>query len=126
MKINDIEYPDGNILWDNKNQTLIEIGSKENPYNEETSVATEIPITHDLLNLLGFKLDVHNDKYDYADNQATIVLDWTETDGFYTLCGEAVKSLNNIQDVFNKKNIPLNIDRKKLVEYIKKQNKSTN
>lgn len=123
MKINGIEYPNGNILWDNQNQTLIEIGSEENPYIEGTSVATEIPITHDLLNLLGFILDVHDDKYDYADNQATIVLHWTETDGFYTLCGEAVKSLNDIQDAFNQQNIPLNINRDELVEYLKKQSK---
>lgn len=116
------EVHDGNFFWDNNCQFLIEIGSDENPQVEGVHLAYPIPITEDILDLIGFSNCFGGYQYN-KDTSIVINIDGKNPDGLLTLWGKTIICLSDIQNAFEAHNKTLDIDKELLLAYLKNKNK---
>lgn len=116
------EVLDGNYFWDYNYQFLIEIGSDENPQVEGLHVAYPIPITEDLLKLIGFSNCFSGYQYN-KDTSIVINIVGNNPDGPLSLWGQTIVFLSDIQNAFEAHDLTLDIDKGQLLTYLKDKNK---
>lgn len=117
--MSELDYRDGNYFWDSQNKVLVKYGDDTIPsIVVNPNVAFPIPITDELLKLLGFSKMSGN--YVYKDNKdIIIVVDGASEIGFYTFDNKSVAYLHELQNAFTDKNLDLDIDVEKLLSFLK-------
>ncbi len=118
------QFRNGDYLWDNDNGCLIRYHDdspevvKGTTSASKSNTAFPIAVNEDILcDVLGFDLD---GKGGYTFDEMEINFNGAKPYGEpYTLKGESVRYLNDIQNICEDNGIEFNIDEDKLYDYLK-------
>lgn len=109
----------GDLFWDKENCQLIEYDENCKISEDDscvivcgTSVASDIPLSKDVLIGIGFQYD--SSKFRYIKDNCIIDEDYAASDSVYKFCGKTIKYLRELQNRCKANKVDLKIDKVQL------------